>query len=155
MSLAESLEKLMEERHPGEYELKWSLREHGYIVKDVSNNPRYWAKDIDLIATNVFTDVTTTIEVKWDRCMAQTGNMFIEIENPRSKDNRGWFEFCEADLLAYGDAVNKKFYFIGVAALRDYIEKNKENLQTRVTPDGAYGYLVPIANLTFDCIVSV
>lgn len=157
MKLEESLERMSEENHPGEHQLKWSLREHGYIVKDVSNNEKYFDKDIDLIATNIFTGVTTTLEVKWCQCISKTGNLFIEIENPRSVqwNGEGWYYHCQADLLAYGDAVNKIFYFIKVSALREYVEKNKEKLSIGRTLDGSVGYKVPKDELTFDCIVQI
>ena len=150
-----SLEEMLEPRHPGEYELKKSLRANGYIVQDVSDNPNYWNKDIDLIAQNTTTGVLTSLEVKWDNRIAQTGNMYIETENPRSNKGLGWFRFCEADMLAYGDAINGIFYFIGVAALRDYIKDNKAKLSMRTCADGAYGYLVPIADLAFNCVVKI
>lgn len=150
-----SLEELLEPVHAGEYELKKSLREHGYIVKDVSDNPSFWDKDIDLIAFNQTTGVLTSLEVKWDNRIAETGNMYIETENPRSKGGKGWFRFCEADMLAYGDSNNRIFYFIGVAALRDYIKDNKAKLEMRACADGAQGYLVPIDDLAFDCVVKI
>lgn len=61
-----------ETRKPGEYELLQSLRANGYEVKDVSQDPSYWEKDIDLIATNLETKVTTSIEVKWDNRISTT-----------------------------------------------------------------------------------
>lgn len=152
-----NLERLFEPINAGEYELKKALREDGYIVKDVSNSAEYWEKDIDLIVTNMETEVVTTIEVKWDYCLHKTGNLFIETINSRSKGGNGWFNFCEAKLLAYGDAINKIFYFIDVAALKDYIEKNKNNLKTGYVADGAAGYLVPLdsINKLLVCAVQV
>lgn len=151
------LERYLEPIHPGEYELKWSLREHGYKVKDVSDNPAYYDKDIDLIATNIFTDITTSLEVKWDWRLAATGNLFIELENPRSPGGRGWYIFCEADLLAYGDAINRIFYFIKVADLRNFIETHKKGLACRTTADGSYGYILPLALVEslIQCAVAV
>lgn len=142
-----TLEEMLEPRHPGEYELKRCLRENGYKVKDVSEEPGYWDKDIDLLVTNPNTNITTTIEVKWDRCIAATGNMFIETVNPRSKSGNGWFKFCEADVLAYGDAINKSFYLMTVSALKDFINNNKDKLQSRSTWDGSTGYIVPLSSV--------
>lgn len=150
-----SLEELFEPRHPGEYELKKALRNSGYTVKDVSDNPNYWTKDIDLIAFNETTGSLTSLEVKWDNRIAQTGNMYVEIENPRSWNGLGWFRFCEADMLAYGDAINGIFYFIEVAALKEYIKEKQTKLEKRMCADGAYGYLVPIADLVFNCVVKL
>ena len=148
---------LFETKKPGEYDLMWSLREHGYTVKDVSNNPEYWGKDIDLIATNIFTEVTTTLEVKWDKRIAATGNLFIELENPRSKCGNGWYKFCEADLLAYGDAINRIFYFIRMSKLREYINEHKLDMKYSTTADGSYGYLLPLFHVEhlIECAVAI
>lgn len=141
--------------HPGEYELKWALREHGYKVRDVSMEPEYWHEDVDLIATNIFTDVVTKIEVKWDKRLAETGNFFIEIDNPKGEYGKGWFKICKADILAYGDAINKRFYMIEFPQLQEYIERHKEELEVRKTWDGSVGYILPIGavaafSTTFD-----
>lgn len=141
------LEQALEPRHPGEYELKWALREHGFKVKDVSLEPSYQKKDIDLIATNIFTEEETTIEVKWDWNIAKTDNLFIELENPRSWGNEGWYKFIEADYVAYGDAHNGIFYFVSVAELRNCIDKVKTELRYHTTYDGSYGYLLPLRKL--------
>lgn len=136
-------------RNLGEYELRWALREHGYFVDDVSAEPAYWSKDIDMLIAPVFgEDVVTSIEVKWDQCTAATGNIFIELENPRSFRGEGWFKFCEADYLAYGDAKNRIFYFIKMNDLRTYINNNKLNLRYHTTWDGSYGYLLKLKDIS-------
>ena len=143
------INKFFEKRTPGEHELMWSLREHGYIVDNVTNEPNYWTKDIDFLITPVFgEDIVTSIEVKWDRHLANTGNMFIELENPRSIGGMGWFEFCQADYLAYGDARNRIFYFIKLADLRNYVADHKLELKYRTTSDGSYGYLLPLSSVS-------
>lgn len=142
-----TFEELLEPVHAGEHELKNKLRESGYKVRDVSNNPSFWRKDIDLLATNPRTHITTSIEVKWDSKVADTNNIYIEISNPRSKGGKGWFSFCEADVLAYGDAVNNKFYMFKLPALKQFIKVNKNKLETRRTADGAIGYLVNLSSV--------
>lgn len=141
-------ELLFGRKNEGEYQLRWFLREHGYIVKDVSSDPTYWEQDIDMIATNVFSHETVTIEVKWDNQLSQTGNLFIELENPRSQNGKGWLEFCLADYLAYGDAVNGIFYFIKLSDLRNYIYESKEDLRKRSSWDGSVGYTIPIREVS-------
>lgn len=77
----------------GETEAIELFTRSGYTVKDVSNNSNYFDKDVDLIVTNP-SGVTKTIEVKADFRIADTGNLFIEYLNPRSKGGIGWFRFC-------------------------------------------------------------
>lgn len=72
----------------GEYELKKYLWESGADVEDVSNNPNYWYKDIDIIADGI------TIEIKWDAVISTTGNMYIETLSDIDKNKPGWFTFC-------------------------------------------------------------
>ncbi len=141
-------ELLFGNRNEGEYELKWFLRERGYAIKDVSFEPDYWYQDIDLIATNIFTKEVVTIEVKWDTQLASTGNIFIELENPRSLGGKGWFEFCQADYLAYGDATNRIFYFIKMSDLRNYIYESKKDLRERRSWDGSAGYIIPVDSIS-------
>jgi hypothetical protein len=86
------------------------MRQAGYIIQDVSNNPDYWTKDIDFIATSPTTGATRSFEVKWDARINQTGNLYLELSNVHSKGGKGWFTFCQADFLAYGDAAAKVFY---------------------------------------------
>lgn len=140
-------ELLFGRKNEGEYQLRWFLREHGYKVQDVSYEPNYQRKDIDMIATHVFTGETTTIEVKWCNTIAETGNLFIELENPRSWGNQGWYQFIEADYLAYGDARNGIFYFMKVADLRNCIDNIKYELRCGTTGDGSYGYLLPLSKV--------
>lgn len=134
--------------HPGEYEMKMALREHGYLVKDVSMEPKYWHEDVDLIATNKVTGAVTKIEVKWDKRLADTGNFFIEINNPKGEYGKGWFKICKADILAYGDAINKKFYLIEFPQLKKYISENESKLEMRRTWDGSEGYVLPISEVS-------
>ena len=84
-----------------------------YKVNNVTRNPHYWYKDIDFIITSRASGLTKSFEVKWDTRVAATGNLYIETTS-RFGDGRGWWEFCEADYLAYGDAVNEIFYIIPV-----------------------------------------
>ena len=95
----------------------------GYTVKDVSTNPDYWYKDIDFIITSPTTQQTKTFEVKWDSRIGQTGNLYLELTNVHSKGGRGWFEFCEADMLAYGDARSGAFYVIPMGDLKERIKQ--------------------------------
>ena len=144
------MEYLLEPQKAGEFELKKHLRAQGHKIEDVSNNPSYWSRDIDLIM-----DGSTTIEVKWDDVISSTGNLFIETVSDTEKHKDGWYIFCEADKLYYGDAVAEVFYIFDFWKLKAHIEAHKAEYKERYAPDfgkdGIYkyskGYLVPLESL--------
>lgn len=123
----ELMDFLLEVPKPGEYELKLFLREKGIKVKDVSDDGIYQAKDIDLLCWPPSAQ-PYSVEVKWDNRIADTQNLFWEIE---SYNKAGWGRYCEADYLFYGDAQNSIFYIFRVDLLRKYIEQNKANFRTQ------------------------
>ena len=137
--------EFIEHIHAGEYEVKKYLRGRGIQVEDVSDNPRYWAKDIDLIATNPITGKSAAIEIKLDARIDDTGNFFIEFENPRSKNSKGWLHFSEADFLYYIDESSFLTYIIKFDELRHFIATHKRDLTIKSTFDGSIGYIVPLA----------
>lgn len=98
------------------------MEELGYALTDVSGNPEYWSKDIDFLAKSPRTGLTKSFEIKFDSRINQTGNLYLELTNVHSKGGRGWFNFCEADYLAYGDAAAGFFYIIPLAALKERVE---------------------------------
>ena len=61
------------------------MREKGYEVIDVSNNPDYYHKDIDFIIKSPFSGEVKSFEVKFDTRINQTNNLYLEIENVNSK----------------------------------------------------------------------
>lgn len=137
--------ELLEPINAGEYEVKKYLRGRGFKVKDVSDNLYYCARDIDLIATNPSTGRSAAIEVKLDARIDDTGNFFIEFENPRSTNSKGWFNFCEADFIYYIDETSLLTYIIKFDELRHFIATHKRDLAIKSTFDGSIGYIVPLA----------
>lgn len=135
-------DELLEPIHGGEWELKKYFREHGWKVTDVSEDPKYWNKDIDLIIER--DGYRWTIEVKYDHVLHRSGNLFIEHTNPRSISGNGWYHFCKADFLFYGDAHTNTFYCMGMEALREYIEEHKDTLKQKGTADRSYGWILPL-----------
>ncbi len=153
------IQVLIEPINAGENELKEYLRARNYKVIDVSDNPHYWKKDIDLFAMDQEGQITS-IEVKWDSVISKTGNLFIETMTNSQKQIKGWFTFCEAEYLYYGDSKNKLFYVIEMAQLREYIEANKANLEVRRANENngmktSEGYIIPIEALTFASIIQI
>lgn len=47
--------------------------------------------------------------------------MFIETITDLDKSKMGWFMFCQADYIFYGDSQNELFYVFKTADLRQYI----------------------------------
>ena len=128
----------------GELLFQQVMAARGNKVVDVSNNPDYWPLDIDFVITSTLGE-TKTFEVKWDSRMAATGNLFLEMRNPRSKqwNGDGWWPHCKADYLVYGDAANRIFYCFSLLELRERVKQL--NLRYKVTGDFSEGYLLPLA----------
>lgn len=111
----------------GENLFRQIMQHRGYKVNDVSGSPEYWEKDIDFIITSPTSGETKTFEVKWDSRINKTGNLYLEIANIHSKGGNGWYKFCEADYVAYGDALNGTFYMISLLELRERVKKLRPN----------------------------
>lgn len=128
----------------GELLFSQIMSARGNKVQDVSANPDYWNKDIDFIITSANGE-TKSFEVKWDQRINSTGNLFLEVRNPRSKqwNGQGWWPHCQADYLVYGDAIARKFYIIPLLELRERV-KNL-SLRYKSTSDYSEGYLLPLA----------
>lgn len=99
------------------------MESRGYAVEDVSGNEEYWYKDIDFFITSSTSGLTKSFEVKWDGRINKTGNLYLELAAAHSRGGIGWWEFCEADYLAYGDATNGTFYIIPLLELRERVKK--------------------------------
>ena len=130
----------------GEQLFKQIMQSLNYKVDDVSNNSDYWYKDIDFIVTSPSTGLTKTFEVKWDSRVNSTGNLYLELTNVHSKGGRGWYEFCEADYLAYGDAAAECFYIIPFAALKERVDKDQRRRYAHCGTDST-GLLVAIKDI--------
>lgn len=106
----------------GERVFRQKMIERGYSVQDVSGNPDYWYRDIDFLITSPYTGAIKSFEVKYDSRINRTGNMFLELESINSKGGKGWFEFTEADFIAYGDSESRTFYIIPLLELKERIK---------------------------------
>lgn len=77
--------------------------------------------------------------------------MFIETITDLDRCRAGWFEFCQAEYIFYGDSKNELFYVFKTADLRNFIATN--TMQERKAADYSYlgevkkvsqGFIVPI-----------
>lgn len=103
-------------------------------MEDTTLNPDFWSKDIDFIARKGNEEIT--VEVKWDSLISSSGNMFIETITDIDKGKKGWFEFCQAEYLYYGDSNNELFYVFKMDDLRQFMRDNKT--EQRKAPDYNY-----------------
>lgn len=85
----------------GEMDIQDYFRRHGCRVEDLSDDPEYRAKDIDMRVIPP-SGRPYTVEVKTDRRAHETGNIIIEYEMDRMQGQKsGWWYFCEADVLCF------------------------------------------------------
>lgn len=122
----------------GEQLFAQTMIDRGYSVEDVSGEPQFWKKDIDFMITSPTTGDTKAFEVKWDSRIGKTGNLFLETY---SNGGKGWFEYCEADYIAYGDARSRRFYILPLLELRELVASKRFELA--YTADSC-GYLVSL-----------
>ena len=112
------------------------LEANGYYVIDRSNDPKYWVKDIDLTA--IKGSYQADIEVKWDQCIAQTGNLFFELLTNTDTKQRGWADYTESNFIFYGDAQRLIFYVFSAEDMRHFLKYHKADYETRVANDYNY-----------------
>ena len=125
----------------GEELFQQRMEARGYQVQDVSADPQYWSKDIDFIVTST-SGAIKSFECKWDSKINRTGNLYLEFVNKNSEGGLGWFEFCKADYLAYGNAAANTFLVIPMAELRERVKRLPQRIA--FCGDDSAGYLVHI-----------
>ena len=111
----------------GEQVFSFKMKEAGYTIQNVCGDPAYWDKDIDFLVASPSGN-TRTFEVKYDTRLNQTGNLYLELSNIHSKGGVGWYRFCQADYLAYGDASSRTFYIFPMRELRERVQQLPERM---------------------------
>lgn len=130
----------------GEQIVKQFLINRGHNVTDVSNNAAYFKKDIDFIITDTL-GFQYFVEVKTDYKLHKSGNLFFESTYHKSwGDTSGWYDYCEADYIAFLDAVEMKLYIYDFRRGKEYVKKNAEYREFYNYDDACYreAYLLPI-----------
>ena len=95
------------------------FRGNGYDVMDVTKNPIFWKKDIDLFIYD--RDGTKyEFEVKADWTIHRTGNVVLELTN-KLGEKSGWFNKTEASHIVFTDMENRIGYVARTNELRKYV----------------------------------
>ena len=126
----------------GEQLFKQLMEKRGHIVQDLTAEKPYQIQDIDFKITSP-SGITKFFEVKYDSKINSTGNLFVEFFNAYNYGGLGWYEFCKADYISYGDAHTNTFYCFLLEDLRQLINSHKFNVATADNEKIA-GYLVPL-----------
>ena len=105
----------------------------GWKVQDLTQCEAFFGKDIDLLISRG--QEQHYIEVKWDNWIHYTGNMFIETITDLDFNKDGWYKFCSAEFVFYGDSKNNLFYVYRFNDLKEYIKEEYSSLQARKAPD--------------------
>lgn len=126
----------------GEQLFKQLMEQRGHNVEDFTAQKAYQIQDIDFRITSPAGKVAT-FEVKYDSKIHSTGNLFVEYFSAHNYGGLGWYEFCKADYIAYGDAHTDTFYCFLLEDLRQLINSHKFNVATADNEKVA-GYLVPL-----------
>ena len=105
--------------------VKKHLEGRGHKVTDVSQDRAYQKKDVDFILQK--NGLTATLEVKKDKKLFTTGNIFIECGFQRGDYySRGWIQYCEADYICYYDTTAAKGIVINRYKLLPLLEQGKK-----------------------------
>ena len=129
----------------GEEKVKQALTRLGHTVTNTSIELQM--KDIDFICCNR-KNQQTTLEVKSDFRVNDTGNVYIEISNMNNKRNgyKGWYYYCEAEHLGVVEPQANVCHIFQMNELREIINDN--SFRTATCNGGeTKGTLVPLSDI--------
>lgn len=134
----------------GEVLVANAFRNMGYPVTDVTSNPDYWKKDIDLLIDD--NGIERRMEVKSDWNMGKTGNVVLEIRKENSGKD-GWFRFTESSHLAFVDMKNRVAYIARTKELQDHVNgwmiqgETGRDVSAYIKPKHLNGYFCLLLNV--------
>lgn len=152
MSTALTFNEMKEVGLFGEYIVEKELTARGWYVHNVSCEYEYQKKDIDIVA--IKGDIKAEIEIKYDREMHKTGNLFIEIYQDLATERKGWYYYSEAEFLFYINETNGISYCFRMDDIRAYCELHREEVKTGVMHEDKLtrvGILLPLKDIQEYC----
>lgn len=123
----------MTEYATGEQLARKCLEAKGFSVIDQTNEPKYWAKDIDITA--IKDNQKFEIEVKWDSRISKSNAFFFELLTDIERKKAGWANYTQADYIFYGDSKRKVFYVFKTNDMRDFLTERKGEYEERTAND--------------------
>ena len=118
------------------------LLSNGYTVDDWRDVDEARAKDIDFhVRRNSF---DATLEVKTEFMSEKTGNLFIEYFNNGNRNCKGWFNYIEAQFIAFIQPSFRKCHIIPVSELVELVQKNNLR-EVGNRSENAAGWLLPLS----------
>ena len=100
------------------------LAKRGNRLIDVSQDKAYQKKDIDFLVYKG--DKMTTLEVKKDKNLFRTRNIFVECGFQRGNYfSSGWLSYCEADYICYFDTAANRGVIVDREKLLHLLDKGK------------------------------
>lgn len=106
-----------------------AFRMMGYGVMDVTKNPVFWKKDVDLLIWD-HDETKYMFECKADWNMHKTGNVVLELTSKTG--SQGWFRTSEATHFAICDMQNRICYIARASELREYAQQHPDLPQIRL-----------------------
>ena len=100
-----------------------AFRLMGYDVMDVTKNPAFWKKDIDLLIWD-HDGTQYKFEVKADWNMHKTGNVVLELTSKTGTE--GWFLTSEATHYAICDMHNRICHIARAHELKEYVQQHSD-----------------------------
>lgn len=108
----------------GETAIMSYFRRFGYAVDDKTDDAFYRERDVDMVISKA--NKSFRVEVKTDTRAKETGNIIVEGMMHRVQGaRRGWFYFCEADILCYYIENAQKAYFLDWCKVKALILSGK------------------------------
>lgn len=105
--------------------VKRHLESRSITVTDVSQDKAYQKVDIDFLLEK--DEQTTSLEVKKDKSLFRTGNIFVECGFYRGNYySAGWIKYCEADYICYYDTTQRRGIIVDRYILLSLLEQGKK-----------------------------
>ncbi len=104
-------------------------------------------QSFDLLVVPVDGRPSFKVEVKWDKAAARSGNIFLELHNPRSNRPSG-LTASQADWWCHVVGEGQWAYLMPIVFLRQWLEGQElRSTRTQGKDSNSRGVLVPLASL--------